>query len=38
LEEASQRLGPDVLQALEGRFNGSLAEIRALDEKDHLFQ
>jgi hypothetical protein len=38
LEEAGERLGPQVLQALEDRFNGSLAEIRVLDEKDQLFQ
>lgn len=38
LEEAGERLGPGILQALESKFNGSLAEIRATDEKDQFFQ
>jgi len=38
LEEATERLGPGILQALEGKFNGSLAEIRVPDEKDQFFR
>jgi len=38
LKEAETRLGPDVLQVLEEKFNGSLSEVRAPDEKDQFFQ
>ncbi|MGB0744803.1 MAG: hypothetical protein ACPGSB_09785 [Opitutales bacterium] len=37
LDEASARLGPEVLQALETKFNGKLCEVRVIDEKDQLF-
>ena len=37
LEEATARLSPKVLQALEDKFNGSLIQVRATDEKDQLF-
>ena len=37
LEEAAQRLGPQVLQLLEEKFNGSLVEVRSPDERDVLF-
>ena len=37
IEEASARLGPRVLQALEDKFNGSLVQVRAPDAKDQLF-
>ena len=35
-EEATQRLGPKVLAALEAKFNGSLTDIRYPDENDML--
>jgi hypothetical protein len=35
-EEATQRLGPKVLAALEAKFNGSLTDIRYPDEHDML--
>lgn len=38
LEEASTRIGPKVLQALEEKFNGNLIEVRARNEKDQFFQ
>lgn len=38
LEEATAHLGPEVLQVLEAKFNGSLSEVRAPDEKDLIFQ
>ena len=37
LKKATVRIGPKILQALEEKFNGSLAELRAPDEKDQLF-
>ena len=36
-EEASARLGPQVIAALAAKFNGSLTEIRYPDEDDTLF-
>ena len=36
-EEASARLGPQVIAALAAKFNGSLTEIRYPDEDDMLF-
>lgn len=38
LQEATDRLSPEILQALEDKFNGSLVELRAPDEKDQFFQ
>lgn len=37
LEQATERIGPQVLQALGEYFNGSLVAVRPPDEKDHLF-
>lgn len=37
LAEASARIGPEVLQVLAEKFNGSLAKIRSQDEKDQFF-
>ncbi len=37
VEDASERLGPKVLRALEQNFNGSLTQVRTPDEKDLLF-
>lgn len=36
-EEASARLGPQVIAALAAKFNGALTEIRHPDEDDMLF-
>lgn len=36
-EDATQRLGPKVLAALQAKFNGSLTDIRYPDENDMLF-
>jgi hypothetical protein len=38
LQQATDRLGPDILQALKTKFNGSLAEVRAPDQKDQFFR
>lgn len=37
IDKAAERLGPKVLQALDEKFNGSLVEVRAPDERDLLF-
>lgn len=37
VEAAKARLGPEILQALESKFNGSLTEVRSPDTKDQLF-
>ena len=37
VEEATQRLGPNVVAALAAKFNGSLTDIRYPDEDDMLF-
>ena len=37
VEQAAERLGPKVLEALEKRFNGSLVKVRLPDESDLLF-
>lgn len=37
VEAAAARLGPKILQKLEEKFNGSLVQVRAADEKDQLF-
>jgi hypothetical protein len=37
VEEASAKIGEKVLQALEGKFNGQLTEVRAPDQKDLFF-
>ncbi len=36
LEEAAARIDPQVMQALADKFNGSLAEVRATDDKDQF--
>ncbi len=36
-EDATHRLGPNVLAALEAKFNGSLTDVRYPDENDMLF-
>ena len=37
LAAVSQQLGPKVLAALDAKFNGSLTQVRHLDENDLLF-
>lgn len=37
IEEASARLGPQVIAALAAKFNGDLTEVRNPDEDDMLF-
>ena len=37
VEQAAERLGPKVLEALEKRFNGSLVKVRLTDGSDLLF-
>jgi len=37
LEEATVRIGPEVLQTLAAKFNGSLTGLRLPDAKDQLF-
>ena len=37
LEEAKERISPDVLAALSDKFNGRLTSVRNVDPKDVLF-
>ncbi len=37
LEEASRKVGPEVLEVLDKRFKGKLTGVRHPDERDHLF-
>ena len=37
VEEATQRLGPQVMAALATKFNGNLTDVRYPDENDMLF-
>ena len=37
IEEAAQRLGPNVIAALAAKFNGSLTDVRYPDEEDMLY-
>lgn len=37
LEEATARIGPEVLKTLAAKFNGSLTGLRLPDGKDQLF-
>lgn len=37
IEQAAQRIGPKVLGVLQEKFNGSLIEVRAPDNKDQFF-
>ena len=37
LEEAAERLGPEILETLKERFNGKLTEVRRVDAQDRIF-
>ena len=37
VEEATRRLGPQVMAALAAKFNGNLTDVRYPDESDMLF-
>lgn len=36
IDEARSRIGSEVLGMLADKFNGSLTEVRSIDDKDHL--
>ncbi len=37
LDEAAERLGPEILETLKERFNGKLTEVRRVDAQDRIF-